>query len=251
MTEWNDGMQSQRKNKKTLHQKISSKMKDKLYSSIKNTNLDMMSSIKIAQDNLKKINSIETEAGIEKELYGSSSKPAFLWQDKYVASFYFFITMLGYVDSKITRELQYIDYNSKFISDDSKFSKDYKENIENAKKRIKRFIRGRNEIIEDFNTVIDADNSFNDKIYEIISETLSYRKFGELYSEFEKNSYQLNLPIQFMNAYNLGLSTNDYYNDKLDYEKRMNIFRRLYADLLVFYDTNIAKVDVKVKSKNN
>ena len=54
-----------------------------------------------------------------------------------------------------------------------------------------------------------------------------------------------------MNAYNLGLSTNDYYNDKLDYEKRMNIFRRLYADLLVFYDTNMAKVDVKVKSKNN
>jgi hypothetical protein len=159
--------------------------------------------------------------------------------------------MLGYVDSKITRELQYIDYNSKFVSDDSKFSNDYKENIEKAKKRIKRFIRGRNEIIEDFNTVIDADNSFNDKIYEIISETLSYRKFGELYSEFEKNSYQLNLPIQFMNAYNLGLSTNDYYNDKLDYEKRMNIFRRLYADLLVFYDTNIAKVDVKVKSKNN
>ena len=39
--------------------------------------------------------------------------------------------------------------------------------------------------------------------------------------------------------------------DKLDDEKRMNIFRRLYADLLVFYDTNMAKVDVKVKSKNN
>ena len=51
-----------------------------------------------------------------------------------------------------------------------------------------------------------------------------------------------------MKASNLGLATNDYYEGKYDYEKRMNLFRKLFSELTVFVSTNEAAVkNVKVK----
>lgn len=237
--------------KTSLAQKISEKKKFDIYGSLKAMDKDMMATMKIAQENLKKISTINKMTSIDKKKYNSTTVPGFLWQHNAIAAYYFFITMIGYIDSKIVGEYENINYYSKFINPLDKNDRHY-EDIEKSRNRIDKYMIDRREIIDGFNTIINEYYSSREFVDPVLAEVPSFKKFNDLYNDFQKNSYQLNLQIEFMKAYNLGLATNDYYKGKYDYEKRMNIFRKLFSDLTVFVSTNEAAVkNVKIKKNNN
>jgi hypothetical protein len=246
MEEWCGGGPYEEE-KTSLSQKISTKKKFDIYGSLKAMDKDMITAMKIAQENLKKINTINKMTSIDRKKYNSTSEPGFLWQNNAIAAYYFFITMIGYIDSKIVREYENIDYYSKFINPIDKNDRHY-EDIEKARKRIDKYMIDRNEVKDGFNSTIKEFYSSREFVDPVLDEVPSFKKFSDLYNDFQKNRYQLNLQIEFMKAYNLGLATNDYYKGKYDYEKRMNLFRRLFSDLTVFVSTNEAAVkNVKVK----
>lgn len=246
MEEWCGGGPYEEE-KTSLSQKISTKKKFDIYGSLKAMDKDMMVAMKIAQENLKKINTINKMTSIDMKKYNSTSEPGFLWQNNAIAAYYFFITMIGYIDSKIVREYENIDYYSKFINPIDKNDRHY-EDIEKARKRIDKYMIDRNEVKDGFNSTIKEFYSSREFVDPVLDEVPSFKKFGDLYNDFQKNRYQLNLQIEFMKAYNLGLATNDYYEGKYDYEKRMNLFRKLFSELTVFVSTNEAAVkNVKVK----
>ena len=72
---------------------------------------------------LKKIDSIKMRSDIELIKYDNTTTPAFLWQDHYILSFYFFVVMVGFTDACIDYEDKNISYNTKFVDVDSKYHK--------------------------------------------------------------------------------------------------------------------------------
>lgn len=246
MEEWCGGGPYEEE-KTSLSQKISTKKKFDIYGSLKAMDKDMMTAMKIAQENLKKISTINKMTSIDWKKYNSTSEPGFLWQNNAIAAYYFFITMIGYIDSKIVREYENIDYYTKFINPIDKNDRHF-EDIEKSRNRIDKYMIDRNEVKDGFNSTIKEFYSSREFVDPVLDEVPSFKKFSDLYNDFQKNRYQLNLQIEFMKAYNLGLATNDYYKGKYDYEKRMNLFRRLFSELTVFVSTNEAAVkNVKVK----
>ena len=79
--------------KRTLYQKISLYKQNKFQRATDFTRNDMIKTMKKAAKCLKKIDMIKMRSDIEIERYGNTSVPAFLWQEEYIANFYFFIVI--------------------------------------------------------------------------------------------------------------------------------------------------------------
>ena len=193
---------------------------------------------------LKKTNLIETRSKIEYDKYNTTEYPAFLWQEKYVASFYFFAIVLGYIDKKIDIEKNNIEFNSKFLVTDTKSEHTHKDEIDNSNRKIKIYSLDRKEVLYGYKTIMDEKNSKSHIILEILENYPSYDKFYNLYKDHKEWGTQLYLNQQLINAYNLG-----YMFNKEEYHKIISKYRKLYNELFVEKQHNDAFVTIKTKEE--
>ena len=214
------------------------------------TNQDILKLMCEAVRLLKKADLIETRSKIECDKYKTTSYPAFLWQEKYVASFYFFATMLGYIDKRIDEEQKDIEFNKRFLFAGTKKEHPYKDDIDKSTCKIQEYSLVRKEVLDGYKAIMRKRDSHSDVILETLETLPSYNKFDSLYKNQKEWGTQLYLNQQLINAYNLG-----YIFEKNTYDEIINKYRLLYSELLIEKQKNESMVfnqrqnDIKKKSK--
>ena len=238
--------------KPNLYQKRSERLQKDVIRSMKFAKTDMMEKMKKAQIGLMKINTVESRSKIEMERYENTTTICSIPGYKNLACFYFFITMIGYIDSKIRDERERINFNSSFLPiDDSCNERKHYDEIEKSKERIAHYLIDREEVLDDYHSIMSEMTSEKEFIDSILKEAPSYLNFGKLYEDSDMREYQQDLNANFVNSYNVGFITKDYYGENTSYEQRINQFRRLFSELSIHVNTNKAAVDsVKVMKKN-
>lgn len=232
--------------KKNLYQKISLYKQNKFQKAFSFTKSDMIKIMKKAEKCLKKIDMIIMRSDIEMERYENTTVPAFLWQEDYIANFYFFIVMIGYIDMCINEEKRNISYNSHFLWVND--SEEHQKKIEKSKERINTILLDRDEIVNEFLNNINSKDSFYEMIERILKSNPSYLSFIDLYKDSEENNYQLSLQQHLINAYNIG-----YISGNNNYSEKMKKYRELLADLNKHKKRNkdnLETIKVKNKTKN-
>ena len=121
MEEWIGGSPYETTDERPIvRQKLNNFIQNSFHNDIRVfTNQDILKLMCKAVRLLKKADLIETRSKIELDKYKTTSYPAFLWQEKYVASFFIFATMLGYIDKRIDREQKDIQFNEHFLFADT------------------------------------------------------------------------------------------------------------------------------------
>ena len=229
--------------KKNLYQKISLYKQNKFQKSFSFTKSDMIKIMKSAEKCLKKIDMINMRADIEMERYGNTTVPAFLWQEEYIANFYFFIVMIGYIDMCINEEKRNISYNSHFLWVND--SEEHQKKIEKSKERINTILLDRDNIVNECLLNINSKDSFYEMIERVLKSNPSYLTFNDLYNDSEENSYQLSLQQHLINAYNIGYTSGNY-----NYSEKMKKYKELLDDLNMYKKCNRSNLKIaKVKNK--
>ncbi len=250
MEEWIGGKPDKEEKKPNFYQRVSSLKQKELRHSMSFANVDMMKTLKSAQNCLIKIDTVESRSKIEMEKFNNSSVPGSLSKDKSLASFYFFVTTIGYIDSKIRDEKELIDFNSSFLRiDDACNDRRHYEEIEKSKERIARYLIDREEIIDDYRSILDKYDSGRELTDEVLDAPPTYLNLGKLYEDGKNRSYELDLKSHFVSAYNIGFVTKDYYGENTSYEQRINTYRKLNSDLHVYVASNKEQVQY-IKSLN-
>ena len=251
MEEWIGGNPYiEENNKKNMYQMVSL-IKQSLFHKEKFPAVDMIKMMKKSQRRLKKIDLINTRSEIEYEKYENTFLSS-LRQDRYIAKFYLFAPILGYIDSKINTEKATIDFNSNFLwADKSNIETYHKNEIEKSKEQIREYLKYREEILEDYLSILDKRGSFEEITYEVLKTIPSYNKFGDLYKDLEKHILQPDIHQHLINAYNLG-----YMNKDVNYVDQLNKYRFLFNDLYLSMQQNQANLEAirnvkkAVKKKN-
>ena len=244
MEEWIGG-KPMKDTRPLIRQKNSDMIHNSLHKGIDSHSVDVIKELKKSVRNLKKVDLIKTRSKVEYSKYEYTRQPAFLWQEEFVAAFYFFATVLGYIDKMINIEKEVIDFNSHFVDLDETHEDIHREKISNAKEKINKYKRDRQEVLDGYFSII------KDKSEELINETLntcpSYDKFMDLYKDGEKRMVQLYLPQHLITAYN-----NGYVYDTQKYEKVLSKYRNLYSELVIYKECNkilVEGVKNKIKTK--
>ena len=244
MEEWIGG-KPMKDTRPLIRQKNSYMIHNSLYKGIDSHSVDIIKELKKSVRNLKKVDLIKTRSKVEYSKYEYTRQPAFLWQEEFVAAFYFFATVLGYIDKMINIEKEVIDFNSHFVDLDETHEDIHREKISNAKEKINKYKRDRQEVLDGYFSIL------KDKSEESINETLntcpSYDKFMDLYKDSEKHRVQLYLPQHLITAYN-----NGYVYDTQKYEKVLSKYRNLYSELVIYKESNkilVEGVKNKIKTK--
>lgn len=216
------------------------------------TDQDILKLMRKAVRLLKKADLIETRSKIEFDKYKMTSYPAFLWQEKYVASFFFFVTMLGYIDKRIEREQKNIEFNEHFLFADTEKEHPHKDDIDKSTCKIQEYSLIRKEILDGYKAIMGDEDSHSDVILKTLETFPSYSQFDSLYQDHKENGTQLYLHQQLINAYNLG-----YVFKKNNYDEIINKYRQLYSELLTAQQNNESivynkgQVKTRKKSKTN
>ena len=247
------GYYSSHKTKKAnLYQKKSARLQQDLARSMNFASTDMNDQLKKAQSCLKKVNTVETRLKIELERYDSTSHSVEIECYRRLAAFLFFVTMLGYIDSKINDERQRINFASHFITaDDECNERRHYDEIDLRKEIIAKYLLDREEVLEDFKSTCDYDYEINELIEKYLKEAPAYLKLGGIYEECDDNFFRFDSKAHFINAYNIGFITRDYYGTDDSYENRINRYRKLFNDLSIHITNNKAELEnVKELKKN-
>ena len=243
MEEWAGSCPYTEEKKDNLYQKISKLNWKTLHKNMEFANPDMIKVMIKAQRGFKKINLVKKRSEIEMERYEHSSEPGNLKQDKQLSAFYFFVTMLGYIDSNINDERENIRFNSLFMrAGDNSPNKELYDKIKESETRIQKFLEDRKEVLNDYISVM-GDNGISGKVKSVLNEIPSSNKFGELY----KDSRYVDYEIKLVSAYNIGFF--DIYGN---YEEKMKKYRALYNDLLIYINYSNAELEYeknKIKRK--
>lgn len=237
--------------KPNFYQRVSALKQRELSRGMDFAKVEMNKQIRKAQECLKKINTIETRSKIEMEKYGNTSTSIGIERNKLLAAFNFYVTVIGYIDSKIKDERNKIEFNSHFLPvDDACNDRGHYDEIDASKEKIARYMIDREEILDDFESHVGQNEDVKKIIDAVLRDAPSYLNFGKLFENCEEDFHQIELQAYFMNAYNIGLLTKDYYGTSNDYESRVNRYRRLLSDLTVHVHNNKSEFEnVKVLKK--
>lgn len=211
------------------------KIKEEL-SKTPNTNAlnEISKSLKSAFYDLENCILIETRADIEFTLNKKTSYDAFLWQERLVATYQVFATMLGIIDARY----DYLERNIKFHSEFTNTSEDIKE----EKEQQEQLLAHRDKILSDYLGITPSQEL--NIVKEVLKEPLSYKFFSKLFEDMIENRYNFSLQeeviISYMNGYNKSLcfqveeimkiydillskfnKRNMKYNDNLEYIKSL------------------------------
>ena len=228
MEEWIGGSPYETTDERPIvRQKINDFIQNKFHKDVSVfTDQDILKLMRKAVRTLKKADLIETRSKLEYDKYKTTSYPAFLWQEKYVASFYFFATMLGYIDKKIDEKQKNIEFNESFLFADTEKDHPHKDGIAESNCKIQEYSLVREEVLDGYKSIIDKKDSHSDVILKTLEAFPSYNKFDSLYKDHKECGTQLYLNQQLINAYNLG-----YIFDKGTYDNVVNKYRQLYGEL--------------------
>jgi hypothetical protein len=152
--------------------------------------------LKIGFNNLKRCEDIDSRAAMEMMLKNETVTPGFLWQEKLVAEYKVFLTMIGVIDARY-------DSLEKEI-DGEVMNQEYIQNLIEKKNIL---IGYRNKIIGDY---MEIGTPAKLEILPIVLECVpSHQKFSELLEDMVKNHYQLSLQgeviTSYLNGYNISL----------------------------------------------
>ena len=141
MEEWIGGSPYETTDERPIvRQKINDFIQNKFHKDVSVfTDQDILKLMRKAVRTLKKADLIETRSKLEYDKYKTTSYPAFLWQEKYVASFYFFATMLGYIDKKIDEKQKNIEFNESFLFADTEKDHPHKDGIAESNCKIQEY----------------------------------------------------------------------------------------------------------------
>ena len=250
MEEWIGGSPYETTDERPIvRQKLNNFIQNSFHNDIRVfTNQDILKLMCKAVRLLKKADLIETRSKIELDKYKTTTYPAFLWQEKYVASFFFFATMLGYIDKRIDREQKDIEFNEHFLFADTEKEHPHKDYIDKSTYKIQEYSLVRKEILDGYKAIMGEKDSYSDVILKTLETLPSYSKFDSLYKNHKESGTQLYINQQLINAYNLG-----YIFEKNTYDEIINKYRKLYSELLTEKQNNESMVykkgQVKVRKK--
>lgn len=200
---------------------------NKYYNKKSDVGVDFLKQLKLAVTNLKSIEDIECNSDIEFNIYKQTSTPMFLWQEKIVNEYKLFVTIIGFIDGLIDNIHRRIVFEENF----NNFSE-----INQLIKQKTPLLEKRKKVLEDYNNINKRKlPNFIDKILE---ECPSYKGFNECYEDIVKNNYQLDLQIEFINAYNFGYTKEGRVNFNYIFEEYM----KLYEELVQFKNKKRDKV---------
>lgn len=202
------------------------KAKEHLTRKPTNPLLKVQTSLKIGFTELERCESVTARARMELALKNCTSETAFLWQEKLVAEYHIFGTMLGLLDARYDYEEQQVKFYSNFQTDEYKPS-----SIEQAKERQKKLLCYREKVV--------ADSKSMNMTYgltmlaEIIECVPSHQKFSRLFNDMVSNHFQLSLQGEFISAYLDGYnaSMNFYPKEAMD----------TYEQLLIKFQSKMEK----------
>lgn len=235
MEEWIGGSPYETTDERpNVRQKLNNFIQNSFHNDIRVfTNQDILKLMCKAVRLLKKADLIETRSKIELDKYKTTSYPAFLSQEKYVASFFFFATMLGYIDKRIDREQKDIEFNEHFLFADTEKEHPHKDDIDKSTYKIQEYSLDRKEVLDGYKAIMGERDSHSDVILQALETIPSYNKFDSLYKNHKECGTQLYLNQQLINAYNIG-----YIFEKNTYDEIINKYRQLYSELLIEKQNN-------------
>ena len=237
MEEWAGRCPYTEEKKDNLYQKISKLNWKTLHKNMEFANPDMIKVMRKAQRGFKKVDLILRRSKIEVERYGHGSEPCGVNRDKQLSAFYFFVTMLGYIDSNINDERENIRFNSLFMrAGDNSPNKELYDKIKESETRIQKFLEDRKEVLNDYISVM-GDNGISDKVKSVLNEIPSSNKFGELY----KDSRYVDYEIKLVSAYNIGFF--DVYGN---YDVKMKKYKELFNDLLIYINNSNEELEYEI-----
>lgn len=233
-----------KKEKLTDYKRTSERIQKNYFIKADSLRRNMISTIKNAQACLKDIDLIKSRLQIEMDECKRFKTSTILWQDEYVSDFYFFATMIGFIDATIDNCKREINFYSKFLSlsNNSKTELNVKE-IEKYKNMITTVMIDRNEILNNYSEVVSFGEIIYPEVYDILNAAPSYLKFSDLYIDSVKNHYSEGLQQRLIDAYNIG-----YINSDGSYNEKMNIYRDLFEDLKGYLENNKKEI-VRIKNK--
>ena len=206
-----------------LREKISKIIQNSLHRDISLLNSDITETMEKAKIMIKKINLINKRKNIDLDKYKTTTYPAFLWQEEYIACFYLFATLIGYIDKKINEEKKRINFNSKFIfSNDSSSSKE----ISKSNNKIYNYLNDREDALNKYKIIL-KDSVESDVILKTLETQPSYNNFENLYKIDEESGMQLYVYQHLINAYNIG-----YISNENDYNSLITKYKILLDEVL-------------------
>ena len=206
-----------------LRKKISKIIQKSLHTDISLLNSDITETMEKAKIMIKKINLINKRKNIDLDKYKTTTYPAFLWQEEYIACFYLFATLIGYIDKKINEEKKRINFNSKFIfSNDSSSSKE----ISKSNNKIYNYLNDREDALNKYKIIL-KDSVESDVILKTLETQPSYNNFENLYKIDEESGMQLYVYQHLINAYNIG-----YISNENDYNSLITKYKILLDEVL-------------------
>lgn len=188
---------------------------------------------------LKLIDGLEAALQNELIMFGETSEPVFLWQEKLIYQFNFFVTMIGVLDGKIDYIGKQIKYNENvkaFLTSDEILK------ITNQKQEL--FLL-RKEVVDNLFSMCTG-TQFDHFLEDVVKTCPSRSKFNEIYNNlddpFDSDNNNFSLQLKFIDAYNRGYESSIFY----DLRRLVNEYRYLYSDLKSCIQKNeAAKMKVK------
>lgn len=173
-------------------------------------------SLKSAFNDLENCILIETRANIEFILNNKTSYNAFLWQERLVATYQVFATMLGVIDARY-------DYIERSIKFHSEFT-NTKEEIQEEKDKQEQLLVHRDKVLTDYLSVTSSDEL--NIVKEVLKEHPSYKAFNKLFEDMKENTYNFSLQGEVISSYMNG------YNKSLHFyvEEIMKIYETLFSE---------------------
>lgn len=216
---------------------------NKYYNDKSNVQIDIYKTFKKAIKKLKQIEKIYSNSNIEYMIYRSTSKPAFLWQEKFVNSYRFFCTMLGIIDGYLDKINRDIDFELKFVDKRiNKFDPKNNMSLKSLLEAKERFLRYRDMVTYDYK---EYNSSHELELMSVaIKNYPSHQYFKDCYEDIKKNFYQLNLQVELINAYNKGYTS----VGKIKFNEVFEKYRELFEELLNF-KKQISLNEDKIKTK--
>lgn len=224
------------KEKKALLEKLSKLLKNNRKESKQQDEVTTILENQIAK--LETIDDKETTSTIEFLQTGKTSYNAFLWQERLVAQYHFFVTALGYMDGVLDE----LGRNKKLLS----FFDGEEEMITAIEKERLKFLGKRQNMVEDYKETTSENELY--LVIEVLEKYPSYQQFANIYADLAENHYQLNLQNELIIAYNNGYIA----STKMEPTTFLETYHNLYQELSTHKKNNQNKknqVQERIKLK--
>ena len=230
MSYFSDGENSDNNNK-TLFEKgqqfIDSKLTKLYINNVRNSvdefNVSIFDYLDAAHELLINVNILKERLNFELGKYGkTTSYPNSLDSYERIGEFNFFITVLGYLDSKISSCNKEIEFNEAFFEYDETAAKKYTEY-----KNFREFLLiEREKVVCSYKNYLSINCNPEEGFEECLDTIPCSKDFGKLCTQEFNNKSFSNLLNKFIIAYNVG-----YSSSNANYKKVLLKYKELYNEL--------------------